>query len=184
MSKVGARPPIERMAVRIDTVDLPNRIAHVISKRDGKFKAGFRAVDSLFQIPLKGETWIVERHTSYEWNLVSRQDRPAEHDAKNTLAEGDAHMRVPGKLLIDTGSGLQLLRGGATSDIGATTNESRTTTGSTTTWTLANTPVNLKTVMLFDNGLLVDPATLSLAGKVLTFASIATGHALVVYYQI
>lgn len=184
MAKVGARPPNERMAVRIDTVDIANRLAHVISKRDGKFKAGFRAVDSLFQIPLKGETWIVERNTSHEWHLMSRWDRPAEHDTKNTLAEGDAHLRTPGKLLIDTGSGVQFIRGGVTSDLGATVHESMTTSGSTTTWTLADTPVHLKTVMLFNNGLLVDPASLSLAGKVLTFSSIATAHALVVYYQI
>ncbi len=215
MAKVGQRPPIERMIVQIDTVDIPNRIAHVITQRDGKIKVGFRSVGSAFQIPKQGERWIVERNTSWEWHLLHRQDRPDEHDSKTELEEGDLHIRaatgqailvegsqvilrdpenkdgedarvgIPGDFLLEIAS-LHLRKIGSSAapgPIGFTRRERRVTTGSTTTWALANLPVHIQTVLLFNNGVLVDPDDVTLVGSTLHFPAIAISHTLVAQYQ-
>lgn len=203
------------MLVQIDTVDIANRLAHVLTQRDGKIKVGFRSVGSLFQIPKQGERWIIERNTSWEWHFLHRQDKLDEHDSKLELEEGDGHIRVatgqallveasqivirdpedkdgedahvaiPGDFLLEVDS-MHLRKTGsalAPGPLGVTRMERQVTGGATTSWVLADEPVHVHTVMLFNNGVLVDPNGIGLTGSTLTFPSIAISHTLVVYYQ-
>lgn len=169
--------PVERRAVQIDDVDLVNRTAHVKDQTQGRFLVSFRYTDGAFQIPAPGEVWIVERNTSHEWHLFRRRDKNAEHLDMQDMSPGDTRLRAPGTIHARA-------QGFALNSrlIGATVWEKVTTSGATTTWLLTNTPI-LTSVQLFNNGSLTDPSGITLAGKTLTFPSIATGHTLIVYYQ-
>ena len=204
--------PVERRAVQIDDVDLVNRIAHVHDQSQGRFLAGFRYSDGAFQIPAQGEVWIVERNTSHEWQLFKRRDKNAEHLDMQDMNPGDTRIQTPTTLRVrateidvrtndDSSSGdpvavvgnltveatsIGLMAKGSTNaalHVGAMYRERKVTVGATASWVLTYTPITVTTVMLFDNGSLVDPNGYGLTGTTLSFPSIATAHTLVVSYQ-
>lgn len=202
--------PVERRTVTIDDVEIPNMLAHVKDKTGGRWKVSFRDSGGHTIIPKAGETWIVERNrnVSMDWYLKQRRHNNDEYTRMIAeTAQGDHRIesnRVqlrtteidvqnpnsdnPTDLTMQAGTiSLELtaisLGNASPVPLGATRRERMVTAGATTSWTLANTPVDIQTIMLFDNGTLVDPNGYGLSGKVLSFPSIAISHTLLVWYQ-
>ena len=204
--------PVERRTVTIDDVDIPNLLAHVIDKTGGRFKVSFRDSGGFTRIPKARETWIVERNrnASMDWYLKERRHNndeytrmAAETQQGDTRIEGDRVQLRTAEIDIsnpssDDPTALSMQAGnvslevtslsvgsvnGNPDPIGATQRQRMVTAGATTSWVLDNQPVDIHTIMLFNNGVLVDPNGYGLSGSTLTFPSIATGHTLVVWYQ-
>ena len=213
MARPDGRPTTvaaTRQLVTIEQVDLPNLLCHVRDKQGASHGVTFRNSGPLQEIPKTGQMWVAERMSSTEWHLKERRESADEITNRQTMHPGETLLRGGSRLQISsdeididlTGNADALIQipGTAQLEVGALTSrafgssssalpmgamfwEKKTTSGSTTSWTLSHNPVGIKTVQLFDNASLVDPSGLGLTTNVLTFPSIATGHVLIVYYQ-
>lgn len=178
---------MQRTTALIMDVDITKRQAHVSTKRNSRLLVSYRSVDAAFQIPAVGERWIIERGiSSHDWQLISRQDTPAEQTTKTGLSQGDTHLRSSGQVLVEATAINVKQKGSANTpkSIGAPFTDHTTTTGtSTTSWTLAETPVN-NAILFFAGGSIISPGLVSVSGNVVTFPSQPAGTLLVAYYQI
>lgn len=204
-------PQPVRQLVQIEGVDILRRTASVRDKLGAPHAAVFRDADAVSQLPQVGEMWMAERISSLEWHLLRRRESPEESAIRDTMNPGDtivragpklyingqeidvdlngdvdALLQVPGTFRIEVDT-IEMRRIGSPSPaivFAPTYQDRRVTSADTTSWALSFNPVHIRTVQLFDNGLLVDPAGLSItSGNTLNFPTIATGHTLVCYYQ-
>lgn len=171
-------PSMERAVIKVDTVDVENRVVHGIDKMGGKFSVSYTFTDGLFQIPQSEERWAIIRH-GWQWHLDQRMDRPDEADIKHASKQGDTHLRSPGTLHVDS-KGLQI----NSNALGTTIWERIPSAASQGSYVLTNTCVNSKSIQVFVNGVLKDPLTviLSADGNSLIFSPPVSGL-VVIYYQ-
>lgn len=164
--------------VRIEDVDLTNRLVHAFDKTNGRIQVSFRDIigGGLLRIPVQNERWIAER-VGYVWRLKSRLTSLDEHARILAAVEaGDAIIAAPGVLYIDVAE-VRLNN----KVLGHTRREMFTGT-SLTTVTLTGTPSNYDSIQPFFNGLLLDPTEWTASGSVISFTAPHTGT-IVIYYE-
>lgn len=169
-----AMPDQSKLVVEIIAVEIDQRIAHVKDKMGGLTKATFRDNSGLALVPATGERWIAER-SGWQLHLVRRLDS-AEDDT--TREEGDAVLSIEGTFRLAVG-GFEI----NSQPLGATVRDVFYPSGSVASWTLSAPPVHEHTVMVYYNGLLVDPNLFTLDGRTITFSVMPPTGTFVVYYQ-
>lgn len=95
---------IQRVVLRIDEVDIPNRAVHGYDKTNVLVIATFRETpNGILYIPAQNERWVAERQGQGHWRLVTRLDS-ADQQAyvESTLAPGD--MRIAAENVYFTGT--------------------------------------------------------------------------------
>lgn len=95
---------IQRVVIRIDEVDIPNRAVHGYDKTNVLIVATFReTANGILYVPAQKERWIAERQGQGQWRLVTRLDS-ADQQAyvESTLGPGD--MRIAAENIYFTGT--------------------------------------------------------------------------------
>lgn len=164
--------------LKIDETDLANRIVHCHDKTGSNVQAFFRdSPGGMFYVPKQGEQWTAKR-IGYSWHLENRLDTSEEHtDAVGSLSPGD--LRLSSDQLQIAAEQISL----NDHPLGFTVYDAFLSSGSFTQVVLASPPVHKNSVMVFHNGLLLNPSTWTLSAQVINFASSQSSGDIVVYYQ-
>lgn len=164
--------------LRIDEIDLDNRIVHCLDKTGSNVQAFFRdSPGGTFYVPKQGEQWTAKR-IGYSWHLENRLDSLDEHQgAAGSLSPGDLRLSA-GQLQVTVE---QIDLNGH--PLGFTVYDSFLSGGTFNQVTLASSPVHKNSIMVFHNGSLLNPSTWTLGARVIRFVSPQSSGDIVVYYQ-
>jgi hypothetical protein len=176
-------PQVGRITVRIDEVDLENRIVYAVDSKNQKMSISFNYQDTVFTIPKPGDIWMISRD-QYQWYFESRLEKIETDKILITdLKIGDTRLRAVGDLHIETTGVLLNER-----PLGVTTWDKWTVSLGVgdSQKVLTHHPLDIGSIQLFNNGSLVDPTTISIddvnPNKIYFGPSLASGVA-VIYYQ-
>lgn len=164
----------ERNTVIIDDVDILRGTVAVIDASGRKFKLSLGSGFPTITIPYPGERWQIVRN-GYSWQLDGRYDTGRETVLATDMTPGDTRI-IGGQVFISADSiSINKKR------FGITYWEKLAITPGTTEVVLEHAPVDIKSILAYNNQSLVDPTTLTLVGKGLS-GTFAVGT-LIVYYQ-
>lgn len=154
------------IVVLIDEVDIEKRMAWGIDKTNAKIPCSMtETIGGIWRIPNQGEFWTVERK-GYIWYIDKKIDSSEEHtSAIDTLAPGD--VRISGT---NEDSNIFITGNIAHNGHPLETNLEAQTFNSDnpfTEVTLSQIPIGA--VLVYLNGLLVDPSLWTITNKVITF---------------
>lgn len=175
-------PSTSKLAVIVEEVDTSAKVAHVRDKFGGKFQIPYDTNNGgIVFVPMINETWVVSRD-ELQWAFVYRIESAVNTDRVPTdeLNAGDTKIRAGANLHMDTGgitvNGLSW---------GLTTWERFTLVSDTDTITLANPPLDIRSVQVHNNRSLVDPfgITMSDVARTLTFSPALSPGIAIIYYQ-
>lgn len=168
----------QKIVVRIDEIDVVNRVCHARDKTNVLIQVSFRdAPGGVLQIPAQNERWTVTRIGHGPWYLDKKLDSHDDHTwVEENMHPGDTRLSTDNTLFIEA-EAIQI--NGI--PFGYMTYASFTTDGTTESYTLPETPVQMP--MAFINGLLINPSTFVINGSSLIFATAPPSGTLVVYYQ-
>lgn len=91
---------MDRIAILIDEVDIVNRRVVGIDKTNKKFPLNVSFTGACFQVPAKGERWVIYRD-GYDWNLEDRLDDDGDRIPLSSLEPGDTRIRAAGTIYFD-----------------------------------------------------------------------------------
>ena len=173
-------PQTAKIAVRIDEVDVKNRLIVGIDKTGAKISISFRDVPAAFRIPAQGELWTAWRY-GWMWFIDQRIDSADEHDALvEQMTPGDMRMQANGTIQI---YGQAMTINGQ--PFGATALDTFSGDGATVDFTLNAPPVHGHTVQVYvESDFLHQQFDYSVSGNTVTFVTAPTnGDRISVYYQ-
>jgi len=180
-TKPATTPGKQSIVVRIEDVDMQNRLVHAFDKSGSRIQVSFRDIPGggLLRIPNQSERWTAERH-GWIWRLTGRISSTAEQSELSTLLQpGDSLLDTPNILYVNAEE--VILNGRA---IGTTVHDQYLSASPYTSVTLSSVPADMGTVMPFLNGLLVEPTLWDLFGQDLIFRTpLGSSGTLVVYYE-
>lgn len=171
----------QKIVVRIDEIDVTNRVCHARDKTNVLIQVSFRdAPGGILQIPAQGERWTVTRIGQGPWYLDKKLDSHDDHEfVKDTMTAGDTRLGGVGTTHIETGKMKMNGRG-----FGSTVFDDHYSASAWTTVTLASDPVSTHSIQVFLNGLLIAPNGYQVNGRVITFNSAMSTGNLVIFYQV
>lgn len=139
------------IAVKIDSVDSTNRVVNVIDKFGKKFKVRYNFTGTVYSIPNPGETWLMYQSQS-QWYLERKYEDDGTNIEQADLSPGDTKISAQGAIELDSSS---LNFNGM--PFGVTTWERFELQGASSFINLANSPLDIRTVQVYNNQMLVDP---------------------------
>lgn len=169
----------QKIVVRIDEIDVTNRVCHARDKTNVLIQVSFRdAPGGVLQIPAQDERWTVTRIGQGPWYLDKKLDSHDDHEfVKDTMVAGDTRLGGVGTTHIETGKVKMNGRG-----FGTTVFDDHYSASAWTTVTLASDPVSNGSIQVILNGVIVAPNLYRVSGRVITFNStMATGNLLISY---
>lgn len=96
-------PTTDRILLRVDEVDMKNRLVHAADRTGANIQASFGDLGGVTSIPMSGDKWTARRE-GYIWHLENRLDAVEEQEFISTLSPGDAVISTPGTLYLKGGS--------------------------------------------------------------------------------
>lgn len=105
---------VQKVAIRIDEVDIARRIVHGYDKTNVLVVATFRATPAgILHVPAQNERWIASRIGMGHWHLESRLDSADQQTwAETNLGPGDIKIEAPNIYLEGTVHGIVQGSGG------------------------------------------------------------------------
>lgn len=173
-------PGMQSIVVRIEDVDMTNRLVHAFDKSKARIQISFRDIPGggLLRIPDQGERWVAERQ-GWVWRLTGRLSSAAEQaEVAGLLEAGDSRLYSPGILYIDAD---EVIVNGR--PFGTHVHDLFHETSTFTSVTLSGDVANPLSVMPFLNGLFIDPSQWTLTNRTIAFAATMAAGTLVVYYE-
>jgi hypothetical protein len=170
------------MAVIIEEIDAPNRVAHARDKFGGKLQISYdSSTGGMTFVPEVNEVWVVVRD-ELQWAFIYRVEDGTGTDRVpvGDLAAGDTKIRAANAIQFDAAS---IMVNGF--PIGLTIWERFELSADTDEVVLIKQPVDIRSVQVHNNRSLVDPFGIAVSDeeRTLTFSPALSAGVAIVYYQ-
>lgn len=170
----------EYIVVKIEQVDLANRIAHVRDKTNSPLLVSFReAPGGILHVPAQDQKWTAKR-LGATWHLEAKLDSLSDARwAADNMQSGDTRITSDGTVHVLT-EGMEINQRA----FGATVRDFfYSASAGFTSVTLSGTPVSADTVQVHLNGQFVPHTVWTLSGRTITFNTTMAAGNLTVHYQ-